>query len=84
MVYTRLCMYADTQDEDFWIARDPARDGLTVASGGSGHGFKFAPVLGGIVADVVEGVAQPWSDKFRWRPEIRMDHGTEAARAHLV
>ena len=84
VVYTRLCMYADTQDEDFWIARDPARDGLTVASGGSGHGFKFAPVLGGIVADVVEGVAQPWSDKFRWRPEIRMDHGTEAARAHLV
>ncbi|HEX9729098.1 MAG TPA: FAD-dependent oxidoreductase [Gemmatimonadales bacterium] len=84
LVSTRLCLYADTQDEDFWIARDPDRDGLTVASGGSGHGFKFAPVLGPIIADVVEGRATPWSHTFRWRPELRLDRGREAARAHDV
>lgn len=80
--YSRLCLYADTQDEDFWIARDPGRVGLTVASGDSGHGFKFAPVLGPMIADVVEGRDHPLLAKFRWRPEVRMPHGREAARHH--
>ena len=29
--------------------------GLFVAAGDSGHGFKFAPILGALIADVVEG-----------------------------
>lgn len=82
VVYTRLCLYADTQDEDFWIARDPERAGLTVAGGGSGHGFKFAPVLGALIADAVEGAPNPTLEKFRWRPELRLDRGREAARRH--
>ncbi len=82
VVYRRLCLYADTQDEDFWIAHDPEREGLTVASGGSGHGFKFAPVLGPLIADTVEGKDHPLAGKFRWRPEIRLDKGKEAARYH--
>ena len=82
IVYRRLCLYEDTQDGDFWIARDPGREGLTVASGGSGHGFKFAPVLGAIIADVVEGRAHPLTDKFRWRPEVRLTTAMEAARFH--
>lgn len=82
IVYTRLCLYADTQDEDFWIAPDPERRGLTVASGGSGHGFKFAPVLGAIIADAVERRENPWLSKFRWRPEVVLRQGREAARCH--
>lgn len=82
VVYTRLCLYADTQDEDFWIAKDPDRRGLTVASGDSGHSFKFAPVLGPMIADTVEGRDHPLLAKFRWRPEVRMPHGREAARHH--
>lgn len=82
LVYTRLCLYADSQDGDFWIARDPDRSGLTVASGDSGHGFKFAPVLGGIIADAVEGKPNPVLERFRWRPEVRLERGREAARFH--
>ena len=82
IVYTRLCLYTDTQDEDFWIDRDPERAGLVVASGGSGHGFKFAPVLGSLIADAVEGVENSLLEKFRWRPEVRLDRGLEAARCH--
>lgn len=82
VVYRRLCLYADTEDEDFWIARDPDREGLTVASGGSGHGFKFAPVLGSLIADTVEGRAHPLAEKFRWRPEVHPGAGREAARHH--
>ncbi len=82
VVYTRLCPYCDTQDEDFWIAADPQLRGLTVASGGSGHGFKFTPVLGEVIAAAVEGAAHPLLEKFRWRPELRLDHGLEASRCH--
>lgn len=82
LVSTRLCLYADSQDEDFWIARDPRRPELTVATGDSGHGFKFAPVLGDIIADVVEEKQNALLDKFRWRPEVRLARGREAARWH--
>ena len=67
VVGTRVCVYCDTFDGDFWIARHPRHRGLTVASGGSGHAFKFTPVLGEIIADVVEERPNPWADRFRWR-----------------
>ncbi len=82
VVYTRLCLYADTQDEDFWIARDPELEGLTVASGGSGHGFKFGPILGSLIADAVELRENRWLEKFRWRPGLTLARGREAARCH--
>ncbi|MEY2525482.1 MAG: hypothetical protein QOE73_253, partial [Verrucomicrobiota bacterium] len=78
--YTRRCFYCDTNDGHFWIAPDPERKGLIVAAGDSGHGFKFAPVLGEIIADAAEGKANPLSKKFRWRPEIRAGIEKEAAR----
>lgn len=67
LVERRLCLYCDTFDGDFFIGPDPDRDGLVVAAGGSGHGFKFAPVLGPIVADALEGRENPWGPRFRWR-----------------
>jgi glycine/D-amino acid oxidase-like deaminating enzyme len=81
IVYTRVCMYCDTHDGHFWIARDPEREGLVVAAGDSGHGFKFAPVLGEIIADAVEGKDNPLLNKFRWRPEVRAGSGSDAARS---
>ena len=81
IVYSRLCMYCDTHDGHFWIARDPEREGLVVAAGDSGHGFKFAPVLGEIIADAVEGEDNPLLAKFRWRPEVRAGTATDAARS---
>jgi glycine/D-amino acid oxidase-like deaminating enzyme len=80
IVYTRVCMYCETHDGNFWIARDPEREGLLIATGDCGHGFKFAPVLGEIVADAVEEKSNPILEKFRWRPEISVGTGTDAAR----
>lgn len=82
LVYTRRCLYCDTLDEHFWIDRHPTREGLSVSTGGSGHGFKFAPVLGGLAADVVEGKANPWAAKFAWRAFDAETHGEEASRFH--
>lgn len=80
LVYSRICPYADTPDEDFWIDEDPDCQGLVVAGGGSGHGFKFAPVLGSLVADAVERKENSLRHKFRWRPDVDAGSGKEAAR----
>ncbi|NNE70502.1 MAG: FAD-dependent oxidoreductase [Rhodothermales bacterium] len=80
VVYTRRCVYCDTLDEHFWIDRHPEKPRLAVATGGSGHGMKFAPVLGPLIADAIEGVANPWLERFRWRPLDAATRGEEAAR----
>jgi len=82
LVEDRLCPYCDTQDEDFWIAAHPELEGLVVASGGSGHGFKFAPVLGELVVAALDGSPDPLLERFRWRPDLRLARGREAARWH--
>jgi glycine/D-amino acid oxidase-like deaminating enzyme len=80
IVYTRLCMYCETHDGNFWIAPDPGREGLVIAAGDSGHGFKFAPMLGKIIADAVEEKPNPILEKFRWRPEVPVGASTDVAR----
>jgi glycine/D-amino acid oxidase-like deaminating enzyme len=81
MVHTRLCVYGDTQDGHFWIARHPEREHVVVATGGSGHAFKFGPALGALIADIATGVGHPFARKFRWRPELAAQTRGDAARA---
>ena len=82
IVLRRLCVYCDTLDEHFWIARDPARPHVAVATGGSGHAFKFAPVLGELIATLALGEPHPLAGKFRWRPDVTAARPAEAARHH--
>ncbi len=46
------CLYTLTPDEHFLVGRHPRDEAVFVAAGFSGHGFKFAPVLGEILADL--------------------------------
>jgi glycine/D-amino acid oxidase-like deaminating enzyme len=46
------CMYTNTPDGHFVIAVHPHHPRVAVAAGFSGHGFKFAPVVGEILADL--------------------------------
>lgn len=64
---TRQCWYCDTLDGDFLIAHHPDRAGLVIAAGDSGHAFKFAPVLGAIIADLVEEIPNKFGSRFAWR-----------------
>ncbi|WP_062210352.1 N-methyl-L-tryptophan oxidase [Streptomyces sp. NBRC 109706] len=52
LLHAATCMYTTTPDEHFVIARHPAHEAVTVACGFSGHGFKFVPVVGEILADL--------------------------------
>lgn len=65
---TTVCMYTNTPDEHFLIDRHPAHPQVLIASACSGHGFKFAPVIGETLADLMEG-ERPRFDLslFRWR-----------------
>lgn len=48
----KLCMYTRTPDEHFIVDRHPRYPSVVFASACSGHGFKFASVMGEILADL--------------------------------
>jgi glycine/D-amino acid oxidase-like deaminating enzyme len=47
----KVCFYFDSFDGDFWIDRHSDVEGLVVATGGTGHGFKFVPILGQVIGE---------------------------------
>lgn len=58
-----ICLYEDSPDEHFLIDRLPEQSNVIYAGGFSGHGFKFASVVGEILADLVtRGEATPDAD----------------------
>jgi sarcosine oxidase len=52
LLAAKTCLYTVTPDGDFFIDRMPGSPSIVVASPCSGHGFKFAPVIGEILADL--------------------------------
>jgi sarcosine oxidase len=55
-----VCLYTLTPDRHFLIDLYPGVEGVAVAAGFSGHGFKFAPVVGEVLADLAAGGNTPW------------------------
>ena len=62
----KTCLYTVTPDGDFIIDRLPDAPDIIVASPCSGHGFKFAPVIGEILADLATA-GPPQHDISRFR-----------------
>ena len=61
-----VCLYTNTPDFNFVVDVHPAVPGVAFASACSGHGFKFAPVIGEILADLaVDGATTMPIDAFR-------------------
>lgn len=52
LTQSAVCMYTMTPDEDFIIDRHPEHANVAFGAGFSGHGFKFAPVIGQHLADL--------------------------------
>jgi sarcosine oxidase len=52
LVNTSVCIYTRSQDEHFVVGLHPQAPQLVIASPCSGHGFKFASVMGEILADL--------------------------------
>ena len=51
---SKTCIFTNTPDEHFMIDVLPSLPQVSVAAGFSGHGFKFASVIGEIMADLAQ------------------------------
>lgn len=73
----RICWDAFTTSSDFIISPHAASKGLYIATCGSFHGFKFFPVIGKYVVQMLEGsLAAPLAEKWAWdreRPDSSMN-----------
>ena len=73
VVSSLVCLYENSPDEHFVIDRLPDHPNVVFAAGFSGHGFKFASVVGEILADLTtrgqatEHAAFLRADRFRVR-----------------
>uniref|UniRef100_A0A8C5WSD2 L-amino-acid oxidase n=1 Tax=Laticauda laticaudata TaxID=8630 RepID=A0A8C5WSD2_LATLA len=60
------CLYTNTPDRDFILDRHPHFENIVIGAGFSGHGFKFAPVVGKILCELSLG-EQPTYDLSPFR-----------------
>lgn len=58
-VKAKACIYTMSQDESFYIGRVQGHENMFAASACSGHGFKFAPAIGDVLATLVVGEIPP-------------------------
>jgi sarcosine oxidase len=55
LLRAETCLYTMTPDKHFLIDRHPHHPQVSIAAGFSGHGFKFANVMGEILANMATG-----------------------------
>jgi monomeric sarcosine oxidase len=66
----RVCLYTNSTNGDFIVDRHPDDPNVVVATGFSGHGFKFAPAIGELASDLlIRDENQPSAPhpRFTWR-----------------
>ncbi|KAL8768656.1 MAG: hypothetical protein Q9209_005215 [Squamulea sp. 1 TL-2023] len=77
---SRLCHYADTPTGDFLVTYHPEYENLFLCTGGSGHGFKFLPVLGRKVLKIMERRGGEWARLWGWRDEQMIEWKGDGSR----
>jgi sarcosine oxidase/L-pipecolate oxidase len=86
---TRLCHYTETPTGDFIFAYHPRYNkSLFIATGGSGHAFKFAPVLGESGVQCMEGrypvgFEKKWAWKEKTEGEWSVEDGSRSGERGL-
>lgn len=74
LLYAETCLYTITPDEHFLLGSHPHHPDVTIAAGFSGHGFKFTPVIGEVVTEMIsKGSAALGLDLFslnRFKPAV--------------
>ena len=52
VVHSKVCLYDMTENSDFVLDRDPDHPEVVYGYGFSGHGFKFAPLIGTLLSEL--------------------------------
>jgi len=74
--YERMCWDADSKDAHFLITDHPEHRNMYIAGGASAHGFKFFPIIGNHIMQLLEGRLEPeLKEAWQWRPwqQIKQD-----------
>ncbi|KAG7796496.1 hypothetical protein KL929_003003 [Ogataea haglerorum] len=67
---SKTCWIADSSNSDFIIDKVPGHSDVYLASGDSGHGFKFLPIIGSYVLAMLEGrLDATTAERWKWRGE---------------
>lgn len=66
---------ADRPSGDFLITYHPDHANLFLATGGSGHGYKFLPILGDKIVDALEGTLDAELARLWKWPDVRPARG---------
>ncbi len=78
---TQTCLYTMTPDEDFIVDRFPNTEHVIFAAGFSGHGFKFAPVMGEHITALITQSAQQVDCSFL---KLRKSVVREQSKTHVL
>jgi monomeric sarcosine oxidase len=70
LVHYSQCMYTMSSDGHFIVDNYPGRAQIAFAAGLSGHGFKFAPLLGKYLVQLVCGETEPDFEFLKLRPGL--------------
>ncbi|KAK4221187.1 hypothetical protein QBC38DRAFT_505114 [Podospora fimiseda] len=74
----RICWDGVTPTRDFIISPHSGVDSLFVATGGSFHGFKFLPIIGKYVVQMLSDELDPaLQNKWAWEREVPAINGND-------
>lgn len=83
----KICWCTDTVDRNFLIDEHPVIKNLVLGTGDSGQGFKYMPIIGEYIAQVVlngvESIPQDKRKAWRWRPETAKNRDIGALQQRL-
>jgi len=69
----KICWCTDTPDRHFLFSKHPEHAGLILGTGDSGQGFKYMPIVGKYIAEIIMNGAINLDEEkqkfWRWRPE---------------
>jgi monomeric sarcosine oxidase len=81
VIHSKVCLYDMTKNSDFVLDRDQAHPGVVYGYGFSGHGFKFAPLIGTLLSELVLGMKLTFAlERFSADPSRRR---TPTVGSHL-
>jgi len=78
------CVYTNTPDDHFILDWAPNSSKIFVACGGSGHGFKFGPSIGKLVADAIEQKEDETNGFFSLKNRLHKTHNSDSDRGFAI
>ncbi len=84
IVSAKGCVYTNTPDDHFILDWAPDFSKIFVASGGSGHGFKFGPSIGKLVGNAIEQKNDETNGFFSIKNRLNQVHNSNSDRGFAL